>query len=426
MFGNDVKTKTLERVAILHYAAPPIIGGVESTIYHHARLLVKTGIRVEVIAGRGQPFHPEVIFHHIPRMDSRHKEILALNQSLAIGKVTREFFHLRDRLIEELGRLLHQVDACIVHNAMTLHKNLPLTAALHLLSEQEHVHFIAWCHDFAWQDAIYQPELHAGYPWDLLRSPWRGVQYVVVSQSQRACLADLLGIPETAIQVIHPGVDPVEFFRLTPLTQRLIAQLHLLNADPLILLPARLTRRKNVQFAIRVAAAIKPLKPKVVLVITGPPGAHNPKNLAYLESLRTLRDELNLQGNVHFLYEYGENHQPLEVPDEVIADLYQLADALLFPSAKEGFGIPIIEAGLARLPIFAADIPPIRESTVSLARLFDLQSEPEVVAREMISFLENDPLSRMRQRVMRQYTWEAVVYHQVLPLLRGQSREDKT
>jgi glycosyltransferase involved in cell wall biosynthesis len=426
MFGNDVKTKILGRVAILHYAAPPIIGGVESTIYHHARLLVKAGIRVEVIAGRGEPFHPEVTFHRIPWIDSRHEEVLALNQSLAIGKVPRQFFQLRDRLIEELGKLLSQVDVCIVHNAMTLHKNLALTAALYHLSEQDNPHFIAWCHDFAWQDPIYQPELHAGYPWDLLRSPWSGVQYVVVSHYQRACLADLLGIPETSIQVIHPGVDPVEFFRLTPLTQRLIAQLDLLNAEPLILLPARLTRRKNVQFAMRVVAAIKPLKPRVVLVITGPPGPHNPKNIAYLESLRTLRDELNLQENVHFLYEYGESHQPLEVPDEVIADLYQLADALLFPSVKDGFGIPILEAGLARLPIFAADIPPIRESTASLAHLFDLQSEPESVAREMISFLENDPLSLMRQRVMRRYTWEAVVYHQVLPLLKGQHREDKT
>lgn len=423
---NAVDAEIPERVAILHYAAPPIIGGVESTIYHHARLLAKTGIQVQVVAGRGQPFHPEVAFHCIPYMDSRHEEVLALNQRLARGKVPPEFFKLRDRLIEELSRLLPQVDACIVHNAMTLHKNLALTAALYHLSEQANVHFIAWCHDFAWQDAIYQPELHAGYPWDLLRSPWSGVQYVVVSHYQRACLADLMGIPETTIRVIHPGVDPVEFFRLTPLTQRLVAQLDLLNADPLILLPARLTRRKNVQFAIRVAAAIKSLKPKVALVITGPPGPHNPKNLAYLESLRTLRDELNLQENVHFLYEYGENQQPLEVPDEVIADLYQLANALLFPSAKEGFGIPIIEAGLARLPIFAADIPPIRESTVSLAHLFDLQSEPDAVAREILSFLENDPLSRMRQRVMRQYTWEAVVYHQVLPLLRGQPREDKT
>jgi hypothetical protein len=31
------------RVAILHYAGPPIVGGVEITIQHHARLLAEAG-----------------------------------------------------------------------------------------------------------------------------------------------------------------------------------------------------------------------------------------------------------------------------------------------------------------------------------------------------------------------------------------------
>ena len=39
-----------------------------------------------------------------------------------------------------------------------------------------------------------------------------------------------------------------------------------------------------------------------------------------------------------------------------------LADSFLFTSRAEGFGIPILEAGLARLPVFCTDIPPFRES----------------------------------------------------------------
>jgi hypothetical protein len=42
------------RVAILHYAGPPIVGGVESTIYHHALALSHRGYQVEVVAGRGK------------------------------------------------------------------------------------------------------------------------------------------------------------------------------------------------------------------------------------------------------------------------------------------------------------------------------------------------------------------------------------
>ncbi len=44
----------MPRVAILHYAAPPGIGGVESTMGAHARLLADHGYPVKIIAGRGQ------------------------------------------------------------------------------------------------------------------------------------------------------------------------------------------------------------------------------------------------------------------------------------------------------------------------------------------------------------------------------------
>jgi hypothetical protein len=41
---------TPHRIAILHYAAPPIIGGVESTIFHHANILSDLGIKIEIIS----------------------------------------------------------------------------------------------------------------------------------------------------------------------------------------------------------------------------------------------------------------------------------------------------------------------------------------------------------------------------------------
>ena len=115
-----------------------------------------------------------------------------------------------------------------------------------------------------------------------------------------------------------------------------------------MLLPARITRRKNIEFAIHVTAALKKLKPNPALVVTGPPGPHNPKNLEYLEHLLNLRDSLDASNYVHFLYEYGKGEEPFIVPEEIIADLYRIADLLLFPSHREGFGIPILEAGLAR------------------------------------------------------------------------------
>jgi mannosylglucosylglycerate synthase len=407
----------LTRVSILHYAAPPVVGGVESTIYHHARLLAKAGWRVDVLAGRGEPFHEQVAFHSVPEIDSNHPPVLEVGQVLAQGDVDELFYQLRDRIVEKIRPILAESRACIVHNAITLHKNLPLTAALRLLSDEGVTSFIAWSHDFAWQDKLYTPDLHPGYPWDLLRNPWPGVRYVVVSEHRRGRLAELLGLPDDEIQVVTPGVDVFQFLKLEPLTIKLAERLNLLEAEPLILLPSRITRRKNIEFAIRTAAFIQLEKPKAILLVTGPPGPHNPKNLAYLEKLQGLRKELGLAEQVIFLYQLGEDMQPLYLPDDVIADLYRLADVLLFPSTKEGFGIPILEAGLARMPVFASDIPPFRESAGELAELFDPSGDPSTAAKVLLERLESDPAFRLKRRVMGRFSWQSIIDKQILPML---------
>lgn len=402
---------------MLHFAGPPIVGGVESTIYHHARLLAEAGYPVAVIAGRGEMFHPQVAFHHIPEINSRHPDVLSVGNSLARGDVADEFEQLRHQLAQKLKPILGELDVCIVHNAITLHKNLPLTAALRCLSDEGVTRLIAWCHDFAWQDRLYASDLHPGYPWNLLRTPWPDVRYVVVSRHRRERLAQLLGLAEADIRVVTPGVDVDQFLKLEPLTRQLVGSINLLDADPLLLLPARITRRKNIQFAIRIAAALKDRYPGIALVVTGPPGPHNPKNIAYLQELKDLRRELQLEQKVHFLFEQGAGDRPLHVPDAVIADLYRLADLLLFPSRREGFGIPVLEAGLARLPVFAADIAPVHESAGQLAQVFDPDGDPAAVANAIREYLENDRAYRLKKRVLDQFTWRSIVKNKLIPII---------
>ena len=412
------------RLAMLHYTAPPIVGGVESTIYHHARLLAEAGCGVLVASGRGERFHPMVSFRTVPEMDSRHPEVLEAGKELAQGEVTERFTGLRDRLVESLRPLLSGVDVCIVHNVTTLHKNIALTAALKRMSDERVARFLSWSHDFAWRDPLYTGDLHHGYPWNVLRSPWSGVRYVAVSDHRRKTMADLLGIPESEIRVIHPGVEISQFLKLAPLTWNLAEKLGLLGADPLMLLPSRITRRKNIEFAVRVTAELRRHKPDATLVVTGPPGPHNPANVRYLMELKELCARLGVSDRVCFLHEQGEGGAPLHLSDEVVADFYQLADLLLFPSFREGFGIPVLEAGLARVPIFAADIPPLRESAGDLAHFFDPHGDPGHAAVSIAGFLEGDPRYRLRRRVLERFTWSAVVKDHVLPLLQEVSAHE--
>jgi len=398
-------------VAILHYAAPPTIGGVETTIAAHARLLAGHGYAVKVIAGRGKSFHPHVPVEIIRDVGSKSPGVLEVNAELAHGLVSGKYHALVDALTRKLDRALAKSDVLIVHNVLSLHKNLALTAALKTLNAERRVKIIAWCHDFAWSDPQYAADIHPGLPWEWLKRPWQGVSYVVVSEARKDELRTLWGT-EDAIAVVPPGMDAGDFFGLTKITARWAHDLTLLDAAPLLLLPARITRRKNIERALEVTAALIERRLHAKLIVTGPPGPHNPTNAAYLEQLRSLRKSLGVEHAVVFLYEYGE------VRDAVLRDLYLLSDALVFPSEREGFGIPLLEAGLARLPIFCADLPPFRETACEYAHYFSPKESADAIAARIATHFESDPAYQMKRRVVSNYVWENIFTQRIEPLLR--------
>ena len=75
-------------IAILHYACAPIIGGVESIMSTHARLLEQHGHRPFIVAGRGDPASLGLRGVIIPELDSRHPEIVRVQQALREDEAT--------------------------------------------------------------------------------------------------------------------------------------------------------------------------------------------------------------------------------------------------------------------------------------------------------------------------------------------------
>lgn len=416
---KGVSTMTLS-IAILHYAGPPTVGGVEATIAAHARVMRDDGHQVRVVVGTGAPFAPHVDVIVEPELGSRGPALEQVARALAAGTVDEDFEALVDHLTERLAQALAGCDVAIVHNVLTLHKNLAFTAALHRLHNQGRApRLLAWCHDFAWRDPIYIPDLHDGYPWNLLREAWPGVRYVVVSEDRRGMLNDLLGLPAEQIAVVTPGVDLATFLKLEPETAALVDTLGLLDAEPLLLLPARITRRKNIELAVAITGALQQHGHAPRLLVTGPPGPHNPTNRAYLAQLQALREQWSAQRSVMFLYEVftDEAGNPRPVSDAMLSDLFRLADGLLFPSRYEGFGMPILEAGLIGLPIFCSDIPPFRDTAGNAALRFDLAATPADIAARIAAALQDDPRSAFRRQVRLHYTWQAIYQREIVPLL---------
>jgi glycosyltransferase involved in cell wall biosynthesis len=409
---------------MLHYAGPPTIGGVEATMAAHARIMIADGLRVRLVVGRGEAVPPEAEIIIEPELSSRGPALEQIARELAAGEASATFTALVERLTDTLAAALGGCDVAIVHNVLTLHKNMAFTAALRRLHEQGRApRLLAWCHDFAWLDPIYTPELHDGYPWNLLREAWHGVQYVVVSEDRQAMLAGLLGLSEKQIAVVTPGVDLQAFLKLEPETMALVEQLDVLDADPLLLLPARITRRKNIELAIAITGALRQhgLDPR--LVVTGPPGPHNPANAAYLAQLQALRHASGAENAVVFLHEaWTHNGMPRPVSDALLSDLFRLSDGLLFPSRYEGFGIPVLEAGLIGIPIFCSDIAPFRESAGDAALRFGLNESPEQIAARIAAALQHDQRAAFRRRVRRHYTWEAIYRRDIKPLFAHAAR----
>jgi glycosyltransferase involved in cell wall biosynthesis len=387
------------------------VGGVESVLGHHARLMADAGHQVCIVAGRGKQTDPRIPFVQIPIADSRHADILAIKTDLNAGRVPSEFSELVDSLTAKLREAVDGVDILIAHNVCSLNKNLPLTAAVQNLRNDLSV--ILWHHDLAWTTPRYRHELHDGYPWDLLRQAWGGVKQVTISEMRQQELADLFQIDKQEIIVIPNGVDVLAFHKLEKQTQEYVKQLNLLNAAPLLLLPVRITPRKNIELALSVCAHLLQHFPDTKLVVTGPLGPHNPANVNYFDKLNTLRNERKLADVVYFLAEFTAEY----IPDEVIFDFYHLADALFMPSREEGFGIPILEAGLAGLPIYCADIPPLRTLGSSNAIYFSPDADPAELANRIVNNLAFDPVFRMRTRVRREFSWERIYTRDIEPLL---------
>jgi glycosyltransferase involved in cell wall biosynthesis len=403
------------KIILLHYSAPPIVGGVESVIGHHARFMADDGHEVCIVAGRGEQMEERVGFVQVPLADSRHPVVLSIKEQLDHGIVPGEF----SAYVEELTGILREVfsgaDCLIAHNVCSLNKNLILTAALKRISEDgKHPRMIFWHHDLAWTTPRYRHELYEGAPWDFLRTAWTGVEQVTISRFRQQELASLLNIPEKEIWVIPNGVDVSRFLKFEPFTSNLVDRLDLVNACPILLLPVRITPRKNIELALQVVSGMRDRYPTVMLIVTGPLGPHNPSNVEYFKKLQSLRESLSLERNVLFLAELV----PEFLPDEVVSDFYKLADALFLPSREEGFGIPVLEAGLSGIPIFCADIPPLRDLGLDYVSYFSPGGSPSEIASMIVEQSSSSSLFGFRTHVRSHYAWREIYGKQIKMLIR--------
>lgn len=402
-------TRGARRILFVHYTTPAILGGVEQVMAAHAAALKAAGCEVSVLAGRGAAKPRGVRVVRVAEADSRHPTVERDLAALSRGDRRDEHDALVARLMKKVRPHVERADRVVVHNVLTMPLNLALTSVLASLAREHPGRFIAWTHDLSYFDERYAALRRDGPPWDLVTHAVPGVRYVTVSEERARQLARLTGLARSEIEVVTNGIDVGEVLGLAPTGLRLAQRLGLFDADPLLLVPVRLTRRKRVEAAIDATAALRRRGHGAMLIVTGATGPHSAANKAYLAELAARAK--NVEG-VHILAALG-----VSIAYGTVVDLFALADVLVFPSESEGFGIPMLEAGLHRMPIVCSDIPVLRETGGDDPIYVPPDASGEQIADAIERALDT-PVMRMRARA-RAHAWPRVLRERVIPVILG-------
>ena len=403
------------RVALVHYTAPPVVGGVEKVLGRHAALLADAGHEVTIVAARGEATDPRVRFVRIALADSLDPTIVELQHELDAGRVPATFGEVRDALVDELAAALAGQDVVICHNVASIAKNLALTAALHDLASRPGAgRFVLWHHDLTAAQPAQAARLHDGYPWDLLRTAWPGVVNVAISDLRRRELATVTGLPAEAITVVPNGVDVAALLRLDPATVRLLERFDLAAADPLLLMPVRVMARKNIELGLRVVAAMRDAGRSAGLD-RGRPG-RSPRQHRWLAIRRRSSPCVTASAWAMRRGSRGSRRRP-GCPTRSSPTCTSWPTRCSCRAIEEGFGIPLLEAAVFRLPIVCSDLPALREVAGDDALYIGPTDEPADVARRVIARLDADPVARVAGRTRRDSSWAAIYRTSIAPLL---------
>jgi len=406
------------KIALLHYSGPPEISGVDLLMKDQARLFRLHNYPVEIIAGKPRAFRKDIPVTTIRPMYPTHPLVLRVRKELEGGIVSDTFHQLEENLYQSLKKhiLAHGISVVIIHNVMTRHYNLPLTAALaRLVADLPQVKFCAWVHNINCFDDPYlglRKELASQYPWNLLVKPVPNLTYICISEYVKKNLLGAFGSKKLdKIIVFHNLHDIPKFLGLTPVMRQLYQEIDGLGSDLIACIPVRAVPRKNLELAINITRAMLDRGVNFKLLLTANVDYKRAENQRYYEKLKSMVKDLRLAGHVFFLAEYFGG-SPIPIPE-----LYLISDLLLMTSAIEEFGLPLLEAGLMRCPIFASDIPAFREIGTTNINYFSLQSDPGKIADFILSKMKTMPQAYFYRKVIKQFSLHTSFRTKMIPLI---------
>ena len=213
---------------------------------------------------------------------------------------------------------------------------------------------------------------------------------IAISECTRADAVRLLGLRQSEIDVIYPGIAP-EFFAVQRELAEAVARRYGL-AKPYALYVGTIEPRKNVGVLLDAWQELPPdLREHFDLVIVGPFGWGE----------RSVYDRL--QAGVPGIRYLGY------IPEADLPSITAAAEAFAYISLYEGFGFPVAQAMAAGVPVITSNVSALPEVVGDAALLVDPRSREEVrsaLSRLLTSSsLRGHAAERGRVRA-REFTWE--------------------
>jgi len=385
------------RIAMVHWAFPPVIGGVESHLATLCPALAAQGAEVSLLTGSIDGLHASGTWEGMPLART---PLLDLNRLR--GPVTSEF----DKAVRrEIAQFLEAARPDIVHA-----HNMHYFSTTHLDA------LSGWCRDAGvplvltahnvWDDSLWQHMCSRTQVWDRI---------IAVSHYIADELAGSGFAPER-VAVVHHGLDS-DRFRPQPegVRRSILRRYPSLAHRRVIFHPARSSVAKGSLVAIAALTEIRRAVPAALLVCAGAGTIVDWDNVQGAELQQ-------IQGAVRAA-DLEEHVQIRTFAWEEMVNLYQLADVTIYPSLfEEPFGLgaleamasgsPVVVSRSGGMPEFVADgrtgyVVPQGDAHALASRCVDVLTRPRQaavmagLARRAV--LAHHTVARMAQSTLKVY-----------------------
>lgn len=319
------------KILHLHWAFPPIIGGVESHLALLGPELVKNHCQVSLLTGavKGEPEEESFQGMHVrrtPLMDLNH-----LNPQLIAQQAPA--------IKEEISKFIDRTKPDLLH-AHNFHYFSPIHAEiLDEIKTAKGLPLLLTAHN-VWPDTdpVWQEMNQNAGIWDAVISVSRYIKKELV----RA------GYDAKTNYVVHHGVDLNRFGPAAAQEEEKIAARYPeLSGRRVFFHPARMSLEKGCHISVKALALITQEFPEVLLVLAGMGntvdwGSKQHKDIAQVMGLV---DELKLRGHVYAGF-FAGREMPL---------IYKAAEFCIYPSCfEEPFGLAMLESQASVKPIIVS------------------------------------------------------------------------